>query len=238
MKTLIIGKGQVGSSLAKIVGVAHETFIRDIEPLPLEGVEVLHICYPDSPKFVEITKRYIEEYKPRLTIINSSVAVGTTDKCGPHVVNSPVRGRHPNLETEMLAYPKFIAGRDPEDCALAANYFTACGWRIAVSRNPRTTEFLKLISNVHMGLEVAWRQEVDRMLKEFGVSAEAYEEWERTYNDGYRKSGHDHLIRPLMKPDPIGGHCILPCTEILQKQFPSPALKFILDSNEARKRGQ
>jgi UDP-N-acetyl-D-mannosaminuronate dehydrogenase len=236
VKSLIIGAGQVGSSLLKIISPHHESYIRDVDSISVEGVEVLHICYPDSASFVDTTKSYIEEYKPKLTVINSSVAVGKTAQCGPHVVNSPVRGRHPNLETEMLHYPKFIGTDNRDDADLAAKYFQECGWETVVC-DSNTTEFLKLISNVHMGLEIAWRQEVGRMMRAFGVSVAAYEEWERSYNEGYRKSGHDNLIRPLMRPGPIGGHCILPCTEILLSQFYSPVLQFILDSNEKAKAG-
>lgn len=237
MKSLIIGAGQVGSSLHKIISRAHECQIRDIHPLEVNNLEILHICYPDSDAFVKITRGYIEEYKPRLTIINSSVGVGKTDQCGPHVVNSPVRGRHPNLETEMLAYPKFIGTDNAADGLLAARHFEDCGWETVIC-DAKTTEFLKLISNVHMGLEIAWRQEVERMMDAFRVDKAAYLAWEKSYNAGYKWSGHDHLIRPLMNPDPIGGHCILPCTEILLKQFQSQALRFILESNESRKRGQ
>lgn len=234
MKSLIIGAGQVGSSLHRIVSKAHESFIRDLHPLDIKDVEILHICYPDSDSFVDITKGYIEEYKPRLTIINSSVAVGKTEACGPHVVNSPVRGRHPNLDTEMLFYPKFIGSNNIDDAERAATYFEDCGWETVICDH-KTTEFLKLISNVHMGLEVAWRQEVERMMESFGVDKDAYQAWEKSYNEGYRKSGHLNLVRPLMQPAPIGGHCILPCTQILLAQFESEALRFILNSNERAK---
>jgi hypothetical protein len=233
VKTLVIGAGQVGGALNDICKVAHETHLRDVAPLELSGVEVLQICFPDSENFASYVKSYIHQYKPRLTIINSSVAVGTTDLCGDHVVYSPVRGRHPALSEEMKAYPKFVHGRDFGDVQLAIDYFAACGLSVVFDRNPRAGEFNKLISNVHMGLEVAWRQEVERMLEHFKIDPSIYQTWERSYSEGYEKLNQYHMIRPLMSPKPIGGHCILPCTEILAMQFDSDALDFILSSNAA-----
>jgi hypothetical protein len=233
MKTLVIGAGQVGGALSDICKGAHETHVRDVAPLELGGVEVLQICFPDSEHFSEYVKSYVRIYKPKLTIINSSVSVGTTDLCGDHVVYSPVRGRHPALSEEMRAFPKFVHGRDFADVQLAIDYFTACGLSVTFDRDPRAGEFIKLISNVHMGLEVAWRQEVGRMLEHFKLDPAIYEAWERSYADGYQKLGQFHLMRPQMSPKPIGGHCIVPCTEILATQFSSEALDFILSSDAA-----
>ncbi len=238
LKTLVIGAGEVGQALKEVIGPFHETYIRDMEEIKCDGPLVLQICYPDSKRFVDITKGYIEQYKPLLTIINSSVAVGTTYRCGSEVVYSPIRGRHPanGLAKELKAFPKFVSSVN-EWCAVAAcRYFEDCGWKTVRSDNPETLEYLKLMSNVHMGLEIAWRQEVGRMMKHFSIQPKDYEAWEKTYNEGYIALGQTNLIRPLMRPDPIGGHCILPCTEILKQQFPSKALDFVLESNEEAKR--
>jgi hypothetical protein len=232
MKSLVIGAGQVGSGLFEIISKEHESYLRDIEDFPMAGIEVLHICYPEHDGFEETTKKYIEEYKPRLTIINSSITVGTTSKCGENVVYSPVRGRHPNLATEMLVYPKFVSGKNISDVVTATEYFEKCGWTVHASNSPETLELLKLLSNIHMGLEVAWRQEVKRILNHFNVRSEDYTLWEQTYNDGYVELGQEHLVRSMMSPDPIGGHCILECNQILKSQFPSKAFDFIQESNE------
>jgi hypothetical protein len=86
-----------------------------------------------------------------------------------------------------------------------------------------------------MGLEIAWRQEVERMMEELGINPKEYDIWEKTYRDGCLQVKDFNLVRPLMKPDPIGGHCILPCLDILKKSFNSPILDFITDSNERKK---
>lgn len=235
MKSLIIGAGEVGTSLFKVISPCHETRIKDLAPMEVDGVEVLHICYPDSDRFVEITKNYILKYKPKLTIVNSSVKVGTTLELGKEVVYSPIRGRHPNLESEIKIYAKLVAGFDVQQIELAREYFELCGLNVIASDDPSGLELCKLLSNIHMGLEIAWRQEVSRILKNFNVGEPVYQHWEETYQQGYLDLNQPHLIRPIMRPDPIGGHCILPCTEILKGQFSSKAFDFILESNEKRK---
>lgn len=237
MKSLIIGAGEVGSSLKKVIEPFHETSIRDIETFEGSGFEILHICYPDHDHFVNTTLKYIAQYKPKLTVIHSSVKVGTTEKIGGRIVYSPVRGRHPNLEGEIKVYEKVVSGKHPSDVELAFKYFRACNLIVLRDDNPSGMELCKLLSNIHMGLEIAWRQEVERILEHFKVSSESYELWEKSYSDGYLKLGQHQLIRARMKPNPIGGHCIIPCTEILKSQFPSKALDFILESNERAKDG-
>ena len=60
------------------------------------------------------TARYIELYKPALTIVNSTVGVGTTraigKRTGAAVVNSPVRGKHACMLEELRIYTKFVGG--------------------------------------------------------------------------------------------------------------------------------
>jgi hypothetical protein len=250
MKSLIIGAGEVGKALKEIIQKTHEVIIRDIEPIDigLGNIEVLHICYPESEQFIEITQKYIQEYKPKITIIHSSIPIGTSDKFGSDVVYSPIRGRHNRinsingrrmygLEFDIPRYVKFIFGSKSARM-MAKEYFEKCGIECDEYDCNRKSdgEFLKLISNIHMGLEIAWRQEVGRILNHYHISSYLYDRWESTYNDGYKKCGDEHLIRPTMKPDPIGGHCIIPCTEILSKQFPSKIFDFILESNEKSKK--
>lgn len=43
------------------------------------------------------------------------------------------------------------------------------------------------------------------------------------------------LDKPVMFPDVIGGHCLIPNTELLLKSYDSKFLRLILESNEKRK---
>jgi len=236
MKVLIIGAGQIGSAIKEIIGRKnHEVHIRDLQDYPLEGVEVLHICYPDNLYFSQDTMAYIGKYKPKFTIIHSSISVGKTSECGSKVVHAPVRGRHPHLAEQIPAFPIFVGGENKEIVREACEYLSGCDLVVKPVFDSVATEICKLLSNVHMGLEIAWRQEVGRILKALCVDPQVYEEWEDTYNNGYRVTDNEQLTRPRLRPDPIGGHCILECTDILRKQFDSKALEFIGESNETEK---
>src|SRR5208283_1623680 len=98
-KVVVAGLGEIGKPLLDLASRDHDAVGVDISPAPrLEAVEILHVCYPFQIKdFVGETVRYIDLFKPRLTIINSTVAVGTTraiaERSGTDVVSSPVRGK-------------------------------------------------------------------------------------------------------------------------------------------------
>lgn len=235
MKVLIVGNGQIGQGMQEILSRHHEVHIRDIQAYPLEDVEMLHICYPDSLYFVKDTREYIREYNPKITIIHSSIAPRKTSECGPNVVHVPVRGRHPNLGKNIPAFPLFVGSNNKEAVQSVVAYLEGCNLVATPVFDSVATEMVKLLSNIHMGLEIAWRQEVKRILEQYAIDPLVYERWEDSYNEGYRFTNDEQLIRPRLKPDPIGGHCILECTEILGKQYRSKAFEFIEESNEKEK---
>src|SRR5216684_3573751 len=131
MKTLVIGNGEVGKSLFEVLHSAHETYMRDTEHFDLPGVEVLNICFPCREKnvFIETVKKYIEQYKPKLTIIHSTVPVGITRLIGKKVVHSPIHGKHPNLQGGILTFVKFVGGHDVASVYLAQRFLNAAGIR-------------------------------------------------------------------------------------------------------------
>lgn len=238
MKNLIIGAGEVGTALFKIFSRFHETEMRDIEEPFNDPIlyhytgakpAILHVAYPCASSFVKSVFDYRKQYHPQLTIIHSSLPVGMTSLCGDHVVHSPVRGRHPNLSVEMLEFPKYIGANDDDDASLAERFFASCNWKTSRGWKPEETELIKLLSNAHLGLEIAWRQHVKSLM----LNSDAYRMWEQEYFDGYRRLGQDVLIRPRLSPDPIGGHCILPCISMLKDKLPNGLRDFISQSNDA-----
>ena len=97
---LVVGLGEVGKPLLAILSQRYQAVGIDVKDPSdqIERVDVMHICYPfEIYDFVGETVRYIGRYKPALTIINSTVAVGTTRKiaagASADVVHSPVRGK-------------------------------------------------------------------------------------------------------------------------------------------------
>jgi hypothetical protein len=55
--------------------------------------------------------------------------------------------------------------------------------------------------------------------------------WTKNYNKGYKKLGCEIYNRPNLKPPEdkkIGGHCVIPNSELLYKSFKIPFVKELL----------
>ena len=213
---LIVGLGEVGKPLFEIVKTQHEVFGVDIDlTAPLKRCDIMHICFPfRDQKFVGQVVEYIGRYQPALTIVNSTVAPGTSrriaDESGMSVVNSPVRGKHARMREEMLHYTKFIGALDPESGARAAQHFESVGIKTKVLGSPEATEIAKLTETTYFGVLIAWAQEVERYCKELGAD---YDEVVSFYEE--------IKFFPPVKyfPGVIGGHCVMPNIAIFFKNF-------------------
>src|SRR5215471_10129958 len=136
---VIAGLGEVGKPLFELASQFHNTVGVDLDPprhLP-QHVDVLHVCYPFRiADFVGETARYIDLFKPRLTIINSTIDVGTTravaERTRAAVVNSPVRGKHARMLDDLRHYVKFIGAADPSTGQKAAAHFQSLGLKTKV----------------------------------------------------------------------------------------------------------
>lgn len=229
---VVAGLGEVGRPLFELLSAHYRTVGIDIKPPaePVEEVDVLHICYPFEIKdFVGETARYIRDYKPRLTIINSTVAVGTTravlERTGAAVANSPVRGKHVRMLQEMRSYTKFVGAIDPSDADYAAEHFKAAGLKTKILAAPEATELAKLTETTYFGLMIAWAQEIERYCDRTGQS---YDEIVSIYDE--------IPFFPTTKyfPGVIGGHCVMPNIRILRRFDDSAILKAIETSNQAK----
>lgn len=233
-KTLVIGLGEVGRPLYELLRERHETTGMDVQPMDAPGrVEVMHVCYPfEIPDFVGETARYIARFEPALTVINSTVAIGTTravaERTGAAVVNSPVRGKHARMLEELRFYTKFIGALEPAAAEKAQEHFEAAGMKTKVLSSPEASELAKLTETTYFGLLIAWAQEVERYCDQAGAS---YDEVVSIYEEiGY-------LPRVKFFPGVIGGHCVMPNIEILKRFTRSELLDMIQLSNQ-RKAGR
>lgn len=229
---IVAGMGEVGRPLLKILSAVYECSGIDVSPAEISRqCDVLHVCYPFQIKdFVGTTVSYIKKYEPRLTIINSTLGVGTTSKVQERVessvVYSPVRGKHLKMEQDMLRYKKFVAGFDLRATDLAKKHFADAGFDVATFRTPEVAEVSKLMETTWLGILVGWAQEVERIAKECGAS---YEEVNAFIQEIDFLPGH-------VFPGHIGGHCVMANIAILRKQFGSKLLDLIVESNDAKGR--
>lgn len=230
-KVVVVGMGEVGKPLFDLISKYYNTVRVDLDPVEVSGhVDVMHVCYPfQINDFIGETIRYIERFKPALTVINSTVAVGTTrsvsERSSAAVVNSPVRGKHARMLDEIRSYTKFVGAIDPVAGDQAVKHFASAGLKTKLLSSPEATELAKLTETTYFGLMIAWAQEVERYCDRSGQS---YEEVATFYDE----------IRffPPVKyfPGIIGGHCVMPNIEILRKWNCSMLLDAIQASNRMK----
>jgi UDP-N-acetyl-D-mannosaminuronate dehydrogenase len=231
-KVVVIGLGEVGKPLFELASRHHDVIGIDIEPpeQQIENVDVLHICFPFEIKdFIGEAARYINLFKPAVTIINSTVGIGTTraiaDRTGTQVVNSPVRGKHVRMLQELQHYTKFVGATDAASAQLAAKHFESMGLKTKILAAPEATELAKLTETTYFGLMIAWAQEVERYC-------------DKTNQDYAEVTSFYDEIKffPTVKyfPGVIGGHCVMPNIEILNKFEHSAVLQAIKSSNQKK----
>jgi UDP-N-acetyl-D-mannosaminuronate dehydrogenase len=229
---VVAGLGEVGKPLMELISPHHPTTGVDIEPPPadLRGIDVLHVCFPFQIKdFIGETMRYMELFQPALTVINSTVAVGTTRqialRSGRAVVNSPIRGKHARMLEELSKYKKFVGTIEPEHGQKAAEHFQSVGLTTKVLSSPEATELAKLTETTYFGLMIAWAQELERYCDRSGAN---YDEIISFYEE------IQFFPRVKYFPGIIGGHCVMPNIEILRNFGQSALLEAILTSNEMK----
>jgi len=211
---VVIGAGQVGSAIAQVLATRHPVHLRDVTMSGPTRADVLHVCFPHSVGFESDVASYRRDYDPDLVIIHSTVPIGTSEALD--AVHSPVRGRHPLLAQSLRAFVKFFGG---PRAAEAAAFFSYCGIDVRCVPDARTTEAAKLWEVAQYGLQIVVEKQIhafcDRRDIDFDV---VYTEFARTYNLGYQSLGEAHFTRPVLThiPGPIGGHCVVPVSGMLE----------------------
>jgi UDP-N-acetyl-D-mannosaminuronate dehydrogenase len=229
---VIVGLGEVGKPLYDLASKYHSVLGVDIKPpsnTPV-GVDVLHICYPFQIRdFVGECARYVDLFRPKLTVINSTVAVGTTrkvaERTGGAVTYSPVRGKHTRMLEELVKYRKFIGALDPVSGEQAARHFQSLGMKTKTLSSPEAAELAKLTETTYFGLMIAWAQEVERYADQTGAN---YDEIVSFYEE--------IAFFPPVKytSGVIGGHCVMPNIELLRTMDDSQILNAIKSSNSKK----
>jgi len=232
--TLIIGLGEVGDPLRTVLHRSDPGTVGiDIEPTSIAApIGIMHICIPlkDPGDFQNAIVAYARRYAPEVIVINSTVVPGTTraiqNASGIPCVYSPVRGKHSRMVDELCTYVKFVAGTDAQATARVMEQFKSSGMQPEAMSAPEALEIAKLLETTYFGLLIAWAQEMNR----FAQTVDAdYQEIGRFFRE------ISYLPGVLFQPGHIGGHCVMPNVELLQRQFQSDFLNVIKSSNEARR---
>ena len=243
-RVLVVGLGEVGSAVYEVLGESgrFEVYGYDVDPARsahrLEEVprpiDYLHVAIPYSPSFNRAVERYAAELKPRAIFVHSTVAPGTTrtlhEALGLPVAYTPVRGRHPRLKEHLLFWPKWVSTLPSAFLGEAAKHLEEAGFKVRPCRDsPESLELAKLWETVYRAVMIAAWQELHRIARERGASLKVIAEFVGEVHEVLRD-------RPVYYPDFIGGHCLIPNTEILRSVHPSKLFDFVIESNERRRR--
>ncbi len=235
---VVVGQGEIGSALAEYLSITHTVVTTDIvQSKEYKDVvagayksydRVLHICIPFKSdfSFSSAVNGYKDEVKPIVTIIHSTVPVGTSRKLG--AVHSPVSGRHPFIEESLNEFTKFIGG---DSTGFVTEYFRKAGFRVYPTENQESTELLKLDCTTWFGVAVEKTRETHELCKKYNVPFELFTIWTADHNRAVKALGQEESVRPNLVnvPGVIGGHCVLPNAAILGHD--SDFARFIMERN-------
>ncbi len=219
-KQLVIGLGQIGTAIKDILGCDGLDPEKSIYPEKsvTHKYDVIHICFPYFPGFIQEVQTYAADFEASLIVIHSTVPIGTTKSIGDNAVYSPVRGIHPNLKEGIETFTKFFAGdRSKEALDLFFTKIRHCTYSISENAT-ESLEAAKLWDTTQYGLNIILQKEIHSFCEErkldFGL---IYTTFNESYNMGYEILGHPEFKKYILKPSdgPIGGHCILPNCDIL-----------------------
>jgi len=243
MEVGIIGYGEIGKSLAELYLKSEKFFnvkIKDINRDDgLHNCDIINISIPFNDNFKSIVGGYIMQYYNCKTfIIHSTVQVGTTkelqSKFSNHnICHSPVRGVHPNLYEGLITFPKYISCNRLKDSKVGnilEQHFQDLNITPIFVNDTNITEMLKLWSTTYYGVIIALHGEMAKMATEFNIPFEHFQKWNDQYNSGYAQLGKGNVVRPtLYAPEGgIGGHCVVPNTEILKEKMDSLVFDLIM----------
>ncbi|MEM3695956.1 MAG: GDP-mannose dehydrogenase [Candidatus Bathyarchaeia archaeon] len=247
---LIVGLGEVGHALFELFkesgkfdvygfDVDEEKMLRIVGEKELPScVNFMHICYPclKQDEFVKITLGYMDKFKPKLTLIESTIPPETTQKiyesANSPIVHSPIRGMHKNIESmkrDILFWTKYVGGVTKHSAMMAQKHYQKLGLKVKILKSPLETELAKLFETIYRAWMIACFQEMHRISRHFGAD---FDEIVDMIEDIHRVD----LNKPPHYPGIIGGHCLIPNTELLLSVYDSEFLHLILRSNEKRKK--
>jgi hypothetical protein len=216
VNSVVVGcKGEVGMALMELLQKHHDVYGADLNYQEVfDECEYLNVCIPYSADFVVIVNGYVEAYKPRLTIIHSTVPVGTTKQIKGCVVHSPVRGKHPEMLAGLQRYDKYIGYNDEESYALAIKYFGNI-FQTQMIENSNSTELMKLASLAKYLVYLAVADEIKDVCNKIGVPYAHIKNWDATQNEMIDWF-YPNMRWPLIDPPKgkIGGHCVMPVSEM------------------------
>jgi len=132
------------------------------------------------------------------------------------------------MKWEMKRWTKYVGGADAKAAEAACKHFEKMGLKVKALKSCAETELAKLFETTYRAWMIACFQEMHRIARAFGADFDDVVDF---LEDTHRV----RLDRPIMFPGFIGGHCLIPNTELLLQSYDSEFLRLILKSNQKRK---
>jgi len=245
-KVLVVGLGEVGLALFGLLRDCGKFDVYAVDTdknkahlidreVPRE-VNIMHVCIPcvEEEKFTDAVVDCVTRFNPQLVIVNSTVPPGTTmhvySRCRCLVAHSPVRGVHKTPEymrREIMRWTKYVGGANARSGRAACLHFEKAGLKTQLLRTCTDTELAKLFETTYRAWMIVCFQEMHRISRHFKAN---FDEIVDFLEDTHRT----RLDRPIMFPDVIGGHCLIPNIRLLLKAYNSDLLRLALKSNKKR----
>ena len=228
MKAILVGYGEIGKGVKGFYDRFHDIDVIDLNytqhSYELE-YDIMLVAIPYSERFVEIITEYQERFKPKGTIIFSTVAIGTTSQI-KNAVHAPIEGKHPHLEDSISLWKPMIGGYNK----YVEKWFNAIDKPRVYVDNPEITEAMKMLSTSYYGVMLEYFRYANSVLEKFGGNKDHFNEYTNNYNNLYQEMNMANFTRPIFYQVPEGnlkGHCVVPNSRILDQQLPSVFLKEI-----------
>jgi UDP-N-acetyl-D-mannosaminuronate dehydrogenase len=131
------------------------------------------------------------------------------------------------MKSDLKIWTKYIGGANAESGEAATRHFERLGLRTKTLKSCAETELAKLFETTYRAWMIACFQEMHRISRHYHAD---FDEIVDFIEDTHRV----RFDRPVMFPNVIGKHCLIPNIELLLEGCDSELLRLILKSNEKR----
>jgi UDP-N-acetyl-D-mannosaminuronate dehydrogenase len=230
-KDLVIGLGEIGKPILKVLSKSFPTTGFDLNPKLMNKNDynrmrdyktiIAHICIPYSNKFKAQVLNIINSHKPEIIVIHSTVSIGTTEKIQKKtktpIIYSATRGIHKRMLNDLKRYTKFFSiEKSLSKSSWAARTYVRrlhkAGIKTKSMSSTKTLELAKIICDTsYYGWLINYAQLSNMIAVEHRVNFD--EMW--SFSDEI----HKYLgNRPKMYPGFIGGHCVIPNLDLIHNK--------------------
>jgi UDP-N-acetyl-D-mannosaminuronate dehydrogenase len=131
------------------------------------------------------------------------------------------------MKWEIKRWKKYVGGVSRKSSETTLKHFKKIGLKVKKLKGSKETELAKLFETTYRAWMITCFQEMHRITKSFSGNFDDIVDF---LEDTHR----ERLDRPIMFPDFIAGHCLIPNTKLLLEIYNSEFLKLILKSNKKR----